>query len=330
MKKKILIVFLSLIAFIVTGCQSVVARRDQSQIVEFNNGLSRGEYILKAYKLDYPKTVEEKDLFFDNLNVLMGKMIAHKKDLNIIIPYELYQDIRNIGIREVRESEKVFFKPASDLTQEEKDYIDSKIKIDFPTNAGTIQQYLNKQVYYWFDYLKRSGEYDEYAYYTELDKMRIVSEVFDKRKLTSKMFYPIAKDFILEVDEKNIVEAGAEGFPIYTKDTFGKENDIKANIIILETGGEPRIIPNKILLVEGTDVDTVKDYRFGVKVEEIKDPKSLLSKFEDEEDIKIKDMLRFKVVTPEKRDNRKASVKVDDIPRDILNIKEEGNQWRIN
>ena len=260
----------------------------------------------------------------------MGKMIAHKKDLNIIIPYELYQDIRNIGIREVRESEKVFFKPASDLTQEEKDYIDSKIKIDFPTNAGTIQQYLNKQVYYWFDYLKRSGEYDEYAYYTELDKMRIVSEVFDKRKLTSKMFYPIAKDFILEVDEKNIVEAGAEGFPIYTKDTFGKENDIKANIIILKTGGEPRIIPNKILLVEGTDVDTVKDYRFGVKVEEIKDPKSLLSKFEDEEDIKIKDMLRFKVVTPEKRDNRKASVKVDDVPRDILNIKEEGNQWRIN
>ena len=158
--------------------------------------------------------------------------------------------------------------------------------------------------------------------------MRIVSEVFDKRKLTSKMFYPIAKDFILEVDEKNIVEA--EGFPIYTKDTFGKENDIKANIIILKTGGEPRIIPNKILLVEGTDVDTVKDYRFGVKVEEIKDPKSLLSKFEDEEDIKIKDMLRFKVVTPEKRDNRKASVKVDDVPRDILNIKEEGNQWRIN
>ena len=41
-------------------------------------------------------------------------------------------------------------------------------------------------------------------------------------------------------------------------------------------------------------------------------------------------MLRFKVVTPEKRDNKKASVKVDDIPRDILNIKEEGNQWRIN
>lgn len=330
MKKKILIIFLSTIAFIVTGCQSVVARRDQSQIVEFNNGLSRGEYILKAYKLDYPKTVEEKDLFFDNLNLLMGKMIAHKKDLNIIIPYELYQDIRNIGIREVRESEKVFFKPASDLTQEEKEFIDSKIKIEFPTNAGNIQQYLNKQVYYWFDYLKRAGEYDEYAYYTELDKMRIVSEVFDKRKLTSEMFYPIAKDFILEVNEKNIVEAGTEGFPIYTKDTYGKEDNIKADIIILKTGGVPRIISNKILLVEGTDVDTVKDYRFGVKIEEIKDPKILLSKFEDEEDIKIKDMLKFKVITPEKKSSRKASVKVEEIPRDVLNIKEEGNQWRIN
>lgn len=319
-----------MVAFIINGCQSVVARRDQSQIVEFKNGLPRGEYILKAYKLDYPKTVEEKDLFFDNLNLLMGKMIAHKKDINIIIPYELYQDIRNIGIREVRESEKVFFKPASDLTQEEKDFIDSKIKIDFPTNAGTIQQYLNKQVYYWFDYLKRAGEYDEYAYYTELDKMRIVSEIFDRRRLTSEMFYPIARDFILEVDEKNIVEAGAEEFPIYTKDTFGKEKDIKANIIILKTGGEVRIIPNKILLIEETDVDTVKDYRFGVKVEEIKDPKILLSKFEEEEDIKIKDMLNFKIITPEKRNSKKASVKTEEIPRDILNIKEEGNQWRID
>lgn len=330
MKKKILIIFLSAVACIITGCQSLVARRDQSQIVEFNNGISRGSYILKAYKLDYPKTVEEKDIFFDNMNILMGKMIAHKKDLSLIIPYELYQDIRNIGIREVRESEKLFFKPASDLTQDEKNIIDSKIKIKFPTNAGTIQQYLNKQVYYWFDYLKRAGEYDEYAYYTELDKMRIVSEVFEKRKLTSQMFYPVAKDFILEVDETNIIEASKEGFPIYTKDTYGKDSEIKTNIIILKTGGVKRIIPDKILLVEGTEVDTVKDYRFGVKIEEVKDPKTLVSKLEEEEDIKIKDMRRFKVVTPKEKDILKASVRVEETPRDTIDMKEKGNQWRID
>lgn len=330
MKKKILIIFLTVIICIITGCQSLVARRDQSQIVEFNNGISRGSYILKAYKLDYPKTVEEKDLFFDNLNILMGKMIAHKKDLSLIIPYELYQDIRNIGIREVRESEKVFFKPASDLTTEEKEIIDSKIKINFPTNAGVIQQYLNKQVYYWVDYLKRAGEYDEYAYYTELDKMRIVSEVFEKRKLTSQMFYSVARDFILEVDESNIVEASAEGFPIYTKDTYGKDNEIKTNIIILKNGGIERIIPNKILLIEGTEVNTVKDYRFGVKIEKIEDPKSLVTKLDEEEDIKIKDMRRFKVITPKAKQNLKASVRVEETPRDILDIKEKGNQWRID
>ena len=330
MKKRILIVFLLTALGLLSGCQKIVARRDNSQIVEFDNHLSRGEYILKAYRLHYPEAPEARDRLFDSLNTLMGKMVAHHKDITMIIPFEMYQDIINIGIREVRESEKVFFKPASDLSQEERELIDSKIKIEFPTNAGTIQQYLNKQVYYWLDYLKRGSEYDEYAYYTELDKMRIVDEVFDNRKLTSQTFIPIIDNFIIEADSSNIVKAGKAGLPIYTTEMFGKEKEIEANIIILKAGAQKILIPEKIVLVEGTDVDNIKDYRFGIKIEDVTKPTSLIIKLDDEEDIKIKELKKFKVIKPKEITLKKASVSEGIKPRDVLEIENSQSQWRIN
>ena len=330
MKKRILIIFLLSVLGVMSGCQKIVARRDSSQVITFNNRLPKGEYVLKTYRLHYPETPEARDKFFDSLNNLMGKMVAHNKNITMIIPFEMYQDIINIGIREVRESEKIYFKPASELSQEERDIIDSKIKIEFPTNAGTIQQYLNKQVYYWLDYLKRGSEYDEYAYYTELDKMRIVDEVFDSRKLTSQTFIPIIDNFIIEADSSNIIKAGATGLPIYTADTFGKEDEIEADIIILKSGAEKIMIPDKIVLVEGTDVDNVKDYRFGIKVENVADPVSLIAKLDDEEDILIKDLKKFKVIKPKEITLKKASVRESAKPRDILKIEDSESQWRID
>lgn len=331
MKKRILIIFLLSILGVVSGCQKIVARRDSSQIVEFNNRLSKGEYVLNAYRLYYPETPEERDEFFNEFNVLMGKMVAYNKDINMIIPYEMYQDILNIGIREVREREKVYFKPASDLTLEERELIDSKINIEFPTNAGTIQQYLNKQVYYWLDYLKKGSEYDEYAYYTELDKMRIVEEVFENRKLTSEMFIPLIDDFIIEANDSNIVKAGETELPIYVSNINGKENEIKSSIIILQSGAEEVLIPGKIVLVAGTDVDNIKDYRFGIKVEDVNDPALLVSKLDEEEDIKIRDLKKFKVIKPKESTLKRASVSEERKPRDILNIEENAtSQWRIN
>ena len=105
MKKNAFVVFL-LTMLMLTGCQKLVARRDESQVVEFANKMPKGEYTLKIYRLDYPETPSDRDAFYEKFSVLMSKMVAHNKDINLIIPFELYQDIKNIGKRDVRESEK--------------------------------------------------------------------------------------------------------------------------------------------------------------------------------------------------------------------------------
>lgn len=220
MKRNAFIVFL-LAMLLITGCQKLVARRDESQVVEFANKMSKGEYTLKIYRLDYPETPSERDIFYEKFSVLMSKMVAHNKDINLIIPFELYQDIKNIGKRDVREVEKIYYKPASELTEEEKEFINSKIDIKYPENAGIFQEYLNKQVYYWLNYLKREKEYDPSNYYTELDKMKMVEEIFESRKMISKTFEPIENDFIIEVNSSNIEEAGKTGLPLYTENIFG-------------------------------------------------------------------------------------------------------------
>lgn len=112
MKRNAFIVFL-LAMLLITGCQKLVARRDESQVVEFANKMSKGEYTLKIYRLDYPETPSERDIFYEKFSVLMSKMVAHNKDINLIIPFELYQDIKNIGKRDVREVEKIYYKPGS-------------------------------------------------------------------------------------------------------------------------------------------------------------------------------------------------------------------------
>ena len=95
-------------------------------------------------------------------------MVAYNKDINLIIPLELYKDLLNLQKREVREGEKIYYKQAYSLTEEEKEFIDSKVDVETPDNTGSVQKYLNKQVAYWYDYLKKPQEYDSKKYYTEL------------------------------------------------------------------------------------------------------------------------------------------------------------------
>ena len=86
MKRNAFIVFL-LAMLLITGCQKLVARRDESQVVEFANKMSKGEYTLKIYRLDYPETPSERDIFYEKISVLLSKMVAHNKDINLIIPF---------------------------------------------------------------------------------------------------------------------------------------------------------------------------------------------------------------------------------------------------
>lgn len=330
MKRNAFVLFL-LTVLLMTGCQKLIARRDESQVVEFANKMPKGEYTLKIYKLDYPKIPSDRDAFYEKFSILMSKMVAHNKDINLIIPFELYQDIKNIGKRDVREAEKIYYKPASELTEEEKEFIDSKIDINYPENAGIFQEYLNKQVYYWLNYLKREKDYNPSNYYTELDKMKMVEEIFENRKMISKTFEPIENDFIIEVNSSNIEEAGKTRLPLYTESTLGKEKSILSSVIILKRASWETLVSDKIVLTEGMITENIKDYEFGVRVINIANPSSLVENLENEEKgLKIKDLKNFKVIKPKGVILKKASVKENEKGRDILKIKDGDTQWRIN
>ncbi|MDU1911864.1 hypothetical protein [Fusobacterium sp.] len=330
MKRNAFVLFL-LTVLLMTGCQKLIARRDESQVVEFANKMPKGEYTLKIYKLDYPKIPSDRDAFYEKFSILMSKMVAHNKDINLIIPFELYQDIKNIGKRDVREAEKIYYKPASELTEEEKEFIDSKIDINYPENAGIFQGYLNKQVYYWLNYLKREKDYNPSNYYTELDKMKMVEEIFENRKMISKTFEPIENDFIIEVNSSNIEEAGKTRLPLYTESTLGKEKSILSSVIILKRASWETLVSDKIVLTEGMITENIKDYEFGVRVINIANPSSLVENLENEEKgLKIKDLKNFKVIKPKGVILKKASVKENEKGRDILKIKDGDTQWRIN
>lgn len=330
MKRNAFAVFL-LAMLLLAGCQKLVARRDESQVVEFANKMPKGEYTLKIYRLDYPETPSDRDAFYEKFSILMSKMVAHNKDINLIIPFELYQDIKNIGKRDVREAEKIYYKPASELTEDEKEFISSKINVDYPENAGIFQEYLNKQVYYWLSYLKRENDYNSANYYTELDKMKMVEEIYENRKMISKTFEPIENDFIIEVNSSNIEEAGETGLPLYTDSTFEKEEGILSPVIILKKAIWETLISDKIVLTEGMITENIKDYEFGVHVINIADPTSLVENLDSEEKgLKIKDLKNFKVIKPKEVILKKASVKENERGRDILKIENGNTQWRIN
>ena len=167
MKKSIAIAGILLAMVLSTGCGRFVARKDENQIVTFKNSeIKKDFYTVKLYRLNYPKSPYEKDEFYKKFDVLASKMVAHKKDINLVIPFELYEDFLNLKKSEVRTGEKTFGKPAYTLSQEDIKLIDEKVKVDYPKDAGSTQKYLNKQVAYWYEYLKRGYEYDKGKYYT--------------------------------------------------------------------------------------------------------------------------------------------------------------------
>ena len=205
MKKKALC--LLALVLLTTSCGSIVARKDKSQIVKFENSrIVADSYDITFYNILYPEKPYDKDKFYEQFDVLTSKMVAYNKDINLIIPLELYKDLLNLQKREVREGEKIYYKQAYSLTEEEKEFIDSKVDVETPDNTGSVQKYLNKQVAYWYDYLKKPQEYDSKKYYTELDKDRIVDEVFENRKFFSNTVFAVANDSVVGVTEKELEE----------------------------------------------------------------------------------------------------------------------------
>ncbi len=330
--KKILL-FLLALTILTTGCGSIVARKDKSQIVKFENtNLVSGNYDITLYRIPYPNTPYEKDNFYKEFDILTSKMVAYNKDINLIIPLELYRDLKNLQKREVRESEKIFYKHSYSLTDEEKAIIDNKVKVSTPQDAGSIQKYLNKQVAYWYDYLKKSELYDENRYYTELDKDRIVDEVFENRKLFSNTCFLIEDDYIIEVNEKELIAGGELGFPLYFKSDAIPENiltTLNSKIFVVEGEIEDRVIPEKILLLDNKTVENVKDYKLSTEIVDVATPLQLLPFIYEESGLKIKDLKNFSIKYVPNSTLEKATIKEPIKERETIDFRNSQTKWGI-
>lgn len=328
--KKIALFLLALT--LLSGCGSIVARKDRSQIVQFENSkIVADKYDITMYRIAYPEKPYDKDKFYEEFDILTSKMVAYGKDINLIIPLELYKDLKNLQKREVREGEKVFYKQAYSLTDEDREKIDSKVSVKTPTDAGTIQKYLNKQVAYWLDYLKRPNEYDSTRYYTELDKSRIVDEVFENRKFFSNTCFAIEDDYILEVNENEVLEGSELGFPLYINGNHFPTNlkDLKSKIYVVDENTEDRVIPEKILLIDNKTVENVKDYRLTTKIVDVDTPLMLISILNDYKDLKIKDIQNFTIKYVPNSTLKKASVRGKERERKTIDFGQRNTKWGI-
>lgn len=330
MKKTAL--FLLALTLLSTGCGSIVARKDKSQIVQFENSkIVADKYDITFYRLLYPQAPYDKDKFFEDFDVLTSKMVAYRKDINLIIPLELYKDLKNLQKRDVRETEKVFYKQSYALTDEEKALIDSKVNVKTPKNSGSVQEYLNKQIAYWYDYLKKPQMYEEDKYYTELDKDRVVDEVFENRKFFSNTVFAIENDLILEVTSEELEEGSEIGLPLYLNTNILPTNlkELKSKIYVVEGEIEDQLIPEKILLIDNKIVENVKDYDISTKVIDVINPLELIPTVDEYQGLKIKDILKFNIKYVPNSTLKKASVKEPERKRETINFDKTQVNWGI-
>ena len=322
-----------LLVLLGASCDKFVPRKDKTQIVKFQNlDIKKENHILKLYKIEYPDTPQEQDKFYEDFEILASKMAIYKKDINMIIPVKMYQDLQNLRKRNVREGEKIYYKPAYSLDESEKQFIDKNINVSYPSDAGPTQKYINKQMAYWYKYINKENLYEKNKYYTELDKAKIVADIMDSRNNTSETSTLVQNDFAIEVDYNNLSAGNQTGLPLYIKTNSVDVEKLKAlttDVIIVDGNIKEEVIPNKILLIQGKTTKNIKDYPITTEVESVKTPLELISKLELDNDLKLEDIEKFTVQNISPIEASKASVRESEKPRQKMNFISIESKWGI-
>lgn len=295
MNKRVIVAGMLFAALVNSGCHSFVARKDSSQIVKFKDmELNRCQNVVNLYRINYPTTTKEYDNFYNEFQTLLSKMAAHNEKINIVIPKELYQDMNRLKNRDIYGSEQAFKKYSYLLTDEEKELIDKKVDVRYPKNVGSIQEYLNKQVAYLYDYIGEKSKYNENIFYTELDKEKILDSIIDKKKDVVDLFFMLEDNFAVESDSNVDTK-----LPIYlTGELTTKEQleELKNNIIISDGKVEDMVVPGKILLINGKTTKNIKDHRIKTHVTDVDTPLTLVKTLGEDRGLKLKDMDNFEII----------------------------------
>jgi len=202
------IIFILLAIFILPACtREIVLRKNQSLTAPFNEKtFPKGSYELFLYKLSYPKTLKEKQIFLNEFNTLLKKYYLGEKKLNLLINSDFYSDLKSLKSDALLEEERIYDKQASLLSEEE-----TKILIKNSNNRiekfqGTTQEYLNLQVEYLLRFLGKEETFDEEKVYSERQKSELVDKIREIRKENLTLLNEVKIQFVLQVD--NPYDAG--------------------------------------------------------------------------------------------------------------------------
>ena len=271
--KKIILIMLTIV--LLSACnREIVLRKNQILAAPFNEkSFPKGSYEVVLYKLNYPKTLKEKQVFLNEFNTLLKKYYLGEKKINLIINSDFNSDLKSLKKDSLLEDERIYDKQASLLSEEETKILIKNADNRIEKFQGTTQEYLNLQVGYLLGFLGQKQVFDENKIYSERQKSELVDEIRETRKENLKLLDEVKIQFVLQVDNpydtsssdvywdnREIILKGNSSFsknlnsydmPIYIKGL--KEKDVDGLI------KEEYMINNKAVLIDNTIYEGYKN-----------------------------------------------------------------------
>ena len=299
--------------FLFTACDNIVLRKDKSERITFNETLPNGEYSIYMYEIKYPEKQKDKIAFMTKFeNFLENGVEGYKRDINFILPKALYEDVESVLADEGIGNERIFFKSASFINEEDKKIIDRETKsVKTPMDGGEIQKYLNKQYYHILSLVGRENEYRENFFYTEYDKRKITSEYINKRENLKKFLSEKKKNFLVLAEntgdlknyEDDMVYLNEYDSRLEKSVLEGKEI-LKSPVTVIKSDKYKGYVlnGNNLVFFDGSgkeELNYFRRYNFNVKVKKI-DNFNISNFITDDEQVEISVLLGRKKYVPKR------------------------------
>ena len=299
--------------FLFTACGNIVLRKDKSERITFNETLPNGEYSIYMYEIKYPEKQKDKIAFMTKFeNFLENGIEGYKRDINFILPKALYKDVESVLADEGIGNERIFFKSASFINEEDKKIIDRETKlIKTPMDGGEIQKYLNKQYYHILSLVGRENEYRESFFYTEYDKRKITSEYISRRKNLKKILSEKKKDFLVLAESKDELKNYEDDMVYLNKYDSRLEKSVlegkeilKSPVTVIKSDKYKGYVlnGNNLVFFDGNgkeEFNYFRRYNFNVKVKKI-DNFNISNFITDDEQVEISVLLGRKKYVPKR------------------------------
>ncbi len=220
MRKVIKTAILIAVFLMAAGCNHVVLRQDLYERVAFESEkIKPGKNIIQLYSLEFPENYFDRLEYMKDFELVAKQLLLDDKSLNLLVSRGMYDTVESLKKEEVLPEEKIYLKTASDLDNVEMSEIDKGIDVYVTDRGGSIQGYLNKQVYFWMILTGKESEFIGENLYTELDKQRLVEEVRKSRKEFSRVLKNIKMHMVIR-EEAAYSHKDIESVPSETVNIF--------------------------------------------------------------------------------------------------------------